>query len=93
MDDSNSDHATQDEMASQLLFLNEELEHGLDRIHEVVAQHNSEAAQFGDSWPGAQIQIRDSFDALREGCKQMNHLRNSFGLEPITFHLPSYWRG
>jgi len=88
------DEADFNQMADLLLFLQAEVDHSLDRIEEVVAQHNSEAAQFGDSWPGAQMQISDAFDSIRKGCQRINHYRQAFGLDPtFTVHLPNYWRG
>ena len=36
------------------------------RLGETIAQHRSETAMFGDSWPGAQIQIAEMQEHERE---------------------------
>ena len=36
------------------------------QLGEIIAEHRSETAMFGDSWPGAQIQIADMQRVVRE---------------------------
>ena len=38
---------------------------------ELEAEHRSETAAFGDSWPGAQIQVRRAKDAAAEAMRRI----------------------
>ena len=50
----------------EYLELCDDLDGCREALGEIEAQHRSETAAFGDSWPGAQIQIRDGRAHLAE---------------------------
>ena len=46
-------------------YANEVLDpEGMEGLYETISQHNGEVAQFGDSWPGAMIQIQGSINHI-----------------------------
>lgn len=52
-------------------MLCESLEAAEESLGELVCQHRSEVALYGDSWPGALLQIQDATDMvakLKEEC-------------------------
>lgn len=42
-----------------IVELIEQIEHAQEALGETVSQHRAETAMYGDSWPGAQLQIAD----------------------------------
>jgi hypothetical protein len=42
----------------------------LEPLYETIDQHNSEVAAFGDSWPGALIQIRAQINEVNSIQRQ-----------------------
>ncbi len=53
-----------DRETASLDELLEDLYMGSETLGEIECQHASETALYGDSWPGAQIQIQESRDSL-----------------------------
>lgn len=56
----------------------------LESLHDTITQHNSEVAMFGDSWPGAMLNIQYSIDQVRGVERQLARLE---GREPRDFHF------
>lgn len=59
----------------------EELDHAEEALWETEMQHKSECSLYGDSWPGAQIQIqqmRDGIDILKRQLKDC----------PVAYEIP-----
>lgn len=38
----------------------------LESLYETISQHNAEVAAFGDSWPGALVEIRKDIKELKQ---------------------------
>lgn len=47
-----------------------------EHLGETICQHRSETAMFGDSWPGAQIEISRMHERLRELEQELNDVRS-----------------
>lgn len=45
---------------------------GNENLGELIAQHRAETAAFGDSWPGAQIQIQNLAEDLRNASAELD---------------------
>lgn len=46
----------------------------LEPLYERIAEHNGEVARFGDSWPGALVQIHSSISEVRSIERQLARL-------------------
>lgn len=46
----------------------------LEGLYDTITQHNSEVNGFGDSWPGAMIQIRSSIAEVKSIERQLARL-------------------
>jgi hypothetical protein len=46
----------------------------LEPLYETISEHNGEVAAFGDSWPGALIQIHSSIDQVKKLERQLARL-------------------
>lgn len=46
----------------------------LEPLYERISEHNGEVAQFGDSWPGALVQIHNSIAEIRKIERQLARL-------------------
>lgn len=57
----------------------------LEPLFETIAQHNSEVAAFGDSWPGAIVDIRK---AIRSAHRLEETLARLEGREPHPLNFP-----
>jgi hypothetical protein len=69
--------------------LSEALGFAYEQQGEIEAQHRSETAQFGDSWPGAQLQIASGRRTLRRMEAQLEDLLLRYPICGPT--LPSEW--
>lgn len=56
----------------------------LEPLYDTIAEHNSEVAAFGDSWPGAAIRIHQNIDSVRAIERQLARLE---GREPREFRF------
>lgn len=46
----------------------------LEPLYERISEHNGEVAHFGDSWPGAMVQIQVSISEVRSIERQLARL-------------------
>jgi hypothetical protein len=46
----------------------------LEPLYETIAEHNSECAAFGDSWPGALVRIHSSISDVKRIERQLARL-------------------
>jgi hypothetical protein len=56
----------------------------LESLYERISEHNGEVARFGDSWPGALVQIHSSIADVRRIERQLARLE---GRPERTFHF------
>jgi len=48
----------------------------LEPLYERIGEHNAEVAGFGDSWPGAMVEIHASIAEVRSIERQLARLEN-----------------
>lgn len=46
----------------------------LESLYERISEHNGEVARFGDSWPGAMVQIQSSISHVKKLERQLARL-------------------
>ncbi len=56
----------------------------LEPLYDTICQHNGEVAAFGDSWPGALIEIQASIAEVLKLERQLARLEQR---EPRNFHF------
>jgi len=56
----------------------------LEPLYDTIAEHNSECAAFGDSWPGALVRI---WSSIRQVKRMEAALARIEGREPRDFHF------
>ena len=56
----------------------------LEGLYDTISEHNGEVAAFGDSWPGALIQIHSSIDQIKKIERQLARLEGRLERE---FHF------
>lgn len=56
----------------------------LESLYETISEHNGEVAAFGDSWPGALVQIRARIDEVKKLERQLARLE---GRDERKFHF------
>jgi len=63
-----------------------------EHLAEIEDQHNSECSLYGDSWPGAQIDIQRAFDCVVRMRKELGlpHKRG-YRRSPCGFYLSKIW--
>jgi hypothetical protein len=71
----------------------DDLEDFDQQVGEIEAEHLGETARFGDSWPGAQIQLSEANESLAELRKYLEAREAAFvGPIPMTwFETERFW--
>ena len=61
---------------------------GMECLYDTIAQHNSEVAAFGDSWPGALVKINEDVQLCNNVERQLARLEQR---QPRDFHFSVRW--
>jgi len=56
----------------------------LESLYETISEHNGEVARFGDSWPGALVQLHSSISEVKSIERQLARLE---GRPERNFHF------
>ncbi len=73
--------------ADEYAGLSQDIGFAWESYGETVAQHRGETAQFGDSWPGAQVEIANMRQAIERSERRLDHLASVHGL--LAVHGPA----
>jgi hypothetical protein len=63
--------------------------YALESYGETLSQHHAETAQFGDSWPGAQVELRERREAIVAYALK-HKLPNPFAPQPRPAPAPAH---
>lgn len=69
---------TIDEARPEYELLTRHIDEGWLALSETEAEHRNETALFGDSWPGAQLDIARSREALTASERRIHELEQAF---------------
>jgi len=72
--------------ADEYAGLSQDIGFAWESYGETVAQHRSESAAYGDSWPGAQVEIANMRQAIERSEARLDHLASVHGL--LAWHGP-----
>lgn len=58
-------------LIERINILSDEVGNAWEMVGDLVAQHHSEVAMFGDSWPGAQLEVWNAESSLRSSEQEL----------------------